>query len=77
MIHNLTSLIKPAFCGLLLSLVAQASLLAQCDYAKREAATTDGVCNSNPWVVVFEDNFDAATLDLEKWKIRMAHLSGV
>ncbi|HIA05711.1 MAG TPA: glycoside hydrolase family 16 protein [Flavobacteriales bacterium] len=67
MIHDLTAFVKPAFCGLLLSLVAQASLLAQCDYGKREAATTDGVCNSNPWVLVFEDNFDGYTINLNNW----------
>jgi beta-glucanase (GH16 family) len=30
---------------------------------------SDGICNSNPWVLVFEDDFDGNTLDLSKWEI--------
>ncbi len=27
-------------------------------------------CNKNPWVLVFEDNFDGNSLDLSKWEIQ-------
>ncbi len=27
-------------------------------------------CNSNPWVLVFEDNFNGNTLDLSTWGIQ-------
>lgn len=29
--------------------------------------TQNGICDYNPWVTVFEDNFDGNTLDLTKW----------
>lgn len=32
--------------------------------------TEDGQCNNNPYVLVFEDNFDGNSLDLSKWQIQ-------
>lgn len=39
-----------------------------CD-GEQVVLTEDGQCNSNPFVLVFEDNFDVDTLDLLKWEI--------
>jgi beta-glucanase (GH16 family) len=43
-----------------------------CD-AKLVMLTEDGLCNSNPYVLVFEDNFDGNTLDLTNWELQTAH----
>jgi len=32
--------------------------------------TDEGSCNNNPFVLVFEDNFDSASVDLSKWNLR-------
>jgi beta-glucanase (GH16 family) len=50
-------------------------LSAQCDYSKTEPATADGICNNDPWVLVFEDNFDGDALNLENWEIQ-SHSQG-
>ncbi len=33
-------------------------------------ATEDGLCNPDPYVLMFEDNFDGDSLDLSKWQIQ-------
>jgi len=39
-----------------------------CD-GQQVVLTQDGQCDYNPWVIVFEDNFDGNSLDLSKWKL--------
>ncbi len=39
-----------------------------CD-GQQVVLTQDGQCDYNPWVTVFEDNFDGNTLDLTKWTL--------
>lgn len=54
---------------LLLSSIVLASALygqAVCD-GKQVVRSEDGTCNYNPYVLVFEDNFDGNSLDLTKW----------
>jgi beta-glucanase (GH16 family) len=54
---------------LLLNIVVLTSALygqAVCD-GQQVVLTEDGICNYNPYVLVFEDNFDGNTLDLTKW----------
>ncbi len=31
--------------------------------------TDNGICNTNPYILVFEDNFDSTSIDLSKWKL--------
>ncbi len=33
-------------------------------------AGQDGICNTNPYILVFEDNFDGDSLDTSKWEIQ-------
>jgi len=51
-------------------LLSPIELNAQCDYSKPTRATENGACDENEWVLVFEDNFDGNTLDLNKWEIQ-------
>jgi beta-glucanase (GH16 family) len=38
--------------------------------AQTVVLTQSGICNNNPWVLTFEDNFDGNSLDLSKWQIQ-------
>lgn len=38
---------------------------------KKVVVTNDGVCDSNPYYLVFEDNFDGNSLDLTKWQLQV------
>jgi beta-glucanase (GH16 family) len=39
-----------------------------CHDATPTFAAQDGICDSNPLILVFQDNFDGTSLDLTKWK---------
>ncbi|MBL4657874.1 MAG: glycoside hydrolase family 16 protein [Flavobacteriales bacterium] len=54
----------------LLILVGHLDAYGQCDYSEAKAATENGTCNKNPWVIEFEDNFDGDALNLKNWQIR-------
>lgn len=44
-------------------------LFSQCDLEKRFYTSSFNICDDNPWVLIFEDNFDGNSLDLSKWNI--------
>lgn len=41
-----------------------------CDGKVVMPAVTFDQCNTNPWILVFEDNFDGIALDTSKWEIQ-------
>lgn len=40
-----------------------------CDRKAVIPNTTFNQCNNDPWVLVFEDNFDGNTLDFSRWEL--------
>lgn len=55
---------------LFLSILIYNSAIAQlCDFSTVNHLDY-GQCNSDPWLLVFEDNFDGTSLDLTKWKLK-------
>ncbi len=55
---------------LFLVLLTKGSLMAQICHPQLHIAPEDGVCNANPYVVVFEDHFNSDSLDLSTWQIQ-------
>jgi beta-glucanase (GH16 family) len=45
------------------------NIMAQICNGKKAILIEDGICNSNDWVLQFEDNFDGSNLDTSKWSI--------
>jgi beta-glucanase (GH16 family) len=41
---------------------------SQCDFGSYLCNNTTMLCDTNPWVLVFEDNFNGNSLDLSKWR---------
>ena len=41
-----------------------------CEYQAVMFEKTFYLCNDNPWVLMFEDNFDGNSLDLSKWELQ-------
>lgn len=57
--------------ALLLCSIALTSILygqVLCGNGKTVVLSEDGKCNHNPYVLVFEDNFEGNSLDLTKWE---------
>lgn len=46
-------------------------LYGLCENAIQVVLTEDGICNSDPWTMLFEDNFDGDKLDESKWTIQI------
>jgi len=61
-------MLSKIFLSCVLISLARIDLVAQCDYSKPSKATEDGLCNTNLWVLEFEDNFDGDALDLRSWQ---------
>lgn len=55
---------------LLLTLLLIKSASPQVCHPQLFLATEDGQCDNNPYVLVFEDDFNGTTLDLSKWRIQ-------
>ncbi|MCX6271117.1 MAG: family 16 glycosylhydrolase [Bacteroidetes bacterium] len=55
---------------LLLTFLITKTVSGQICHPQLFTATEDGLCNDNPYVLVFEDNFDGDSLDVSKWKIQ-------
>lgn len=54
---------------LLLILFSNKFVIGQVCDGEPVIVTQDGQCDSNPWILVFEDNFDGNSLDLTKWSL--------
>lgn len=54
---------------LLLTILTTKIVSGQICDGQQVVLTQDGQCDYNPWVTVFEDNFDGNTLDLSKWSL--------
>lgn len=48
-----------------------AKLYSLCENAKQVIWIEDGICNTDPWTLVFEDNFEGSKLDESKWSIQL------
>ncbi|MEO0075699.1 MAG: glycoside hydrolase family 16 protein [candidate division WOR-3 bacterium] len=57
------------FSVLLLTILITKIVSGQICDGQQVVLTQDGQCDYNPWVTVFEDNFDGNTLDLSKWTL--------
>ena len=60
-------------------MICSSSIYAQiiCEGQQVVPIETFNQCNTNPWVLVFEENFDGSSLDLSRWTDLRGNTKGV